>query len=103
MSKENRKEELNATLTQAINNLNEIRGGVKAFMLLALTDEASEEEKDAVRGVNAIEGELGDLVILFNNIPNDIKHAAAMQGLAGILGKVLGGNEKSKSKKGEED
>lgn len=103
MPKENRKEELNATLTEAINNLNEVRGGVKAFMLLALTDEASEEKKDAVRGVNAIGGELGDLVVLFNNIPNDIKHAAAMQGLAGILGKVLGENEKSKSKKGEED
>lgn len=77
-------------------------GGVKAFILLALTDEPSEEEKDAVRGVNAAGGKMKDLVALFNNIDKDIKHAAAIEGLAGILGKVLGGNEKSESEKDKE-
>ena len=77
-------------------------GGVKAFILLALTDEPSDEKEDAVRGVNATGGKMKDLVALFNNINEKIKGAAAMKGLINILEKVLDGNEKSESEKSKE-
>ena len=95
MSKENKKEKIKTDFANAIDKLNELRGGVKAFILLALTDEASEKDKDTIRGVNAVSGKMKDLVVLFDNIDKDIKHAAAIGGIAEILGKVLGKNEKS--------
>ena len=102
MSEETKQKELEANFAKAIDRLNELRGGVKAFILLALTDEPSDEKEDAVRGVNAAGGKMKDLVALFNNINEDIKGAAAMKGLINILGKVLDGNEKSESKKDKE-
>ena len=97
MSKE--KEEIEDAFAKGIDELNELRGKVKAFMLLALTEEPSEEKEDAVRGVNAVCGKLDDLVKLFENISPDIKSAAGIKGLVDILGKVFGENEESESEK----
>lgn len=102
MSEEMKQKEVEAGFAKAIDHLNELRGGVKAFILLALTDEPSDEKGDVVRGVNATGGEMEDIVTLFNNIDEKIKAAAVTHGLIGILGKVLGKNEKSESEKDKE-
>lgn len=89
MSKENKKEELNTSLIKAINDLNEMRGNVKAFILLASTDEPSKEKTDAVHGINAVGGKMNDLVELFYNIDPDITHAATMLTLGCSLAKAF--------------
>lgn len=93
------KEEIEDAFAKGIDELNELRGKVKAFMLLAMTDEPSEEKEDAVRGFNAVYGKLDDLVKLFENISPNIKSAAAMKGLADILGKVFDDEESESEKK----
>lgn len=99
MTEENKKEEIEAAFAEGIDDLNELRGKVKAFMLLALTEEPSEGKEDAVRGVNAVYGKLGDLVKLFENISPEIKSAAGIKGLVDILGKVFEKNKESESEK----
>lgn len=89
MSKENKKEEIEAEFAKGIDELNKLRGKVKAFILLASTDEPSEEKEGAVRGVNAVGGKMKDLVTLYENISPDIKSAAGRKGLVDILGEIL--------------
>lgn len=99
MSEENKKEEIEAAFVKSLDELNKLRGSIKAFMLIAITDEESNEEEDAGRGVNATVGRMKDLVTIFNNIKPEIKHAAAIGSLSEILGKVFGENEKSETEK----
>ena len=91
MSEENKKEKIEAVFAKSIDELNKLRGKVKAFILLASTDEPSEEKEDAVRGVNAVGGKMKDLVTLFENISPNIKSAAGRKGLVDILGRFLEG------------
>ena len=58
MSEENKRKETEAAVDKALNELNKLRGSIKAFMLIAITDEESNEEEDAVRGVNATVGRM---------------------------------------------
>ena len=99
MSEENKKEEIEDVFAKGIDKLNKLRGKVKAFILLALTDEPSEEKENAVRGVNAVGGKMCDLVKLFENISPNIKSAAALNGLVNMLGEILDENEESESDK----
>ena len=99
MSEENERKEIEAAVDNALNELNKLRGSIKAFMLIAITDEESNEKEDADRGVNATVGRMKDLVTIFNNIKPEIKHAAAIGSLSEILGKVFGENEKSETEK----
>lgn len=99
MSEENERKEIEAAVDNALYKLNELRGNIKAFMLIAMTDEESNKKEDAVRGVNATVGRMKDLVTIFNNINPEIKHAAAIGSLSEILGKVFGENEKSETEK----
>lgn len=101
MSEEIKKKELEAAFDKAFEELNKLRGNVKAFIFLALTDEPSKEEEEAVRGINAVGGKMNDLVELYYNIDPDIKRAAATSSLVEILGKVFGGKEKSAPEKDE--
>ena len=99
MSEENKKEEVETIFAKSLDELNKLRGKVKAFMLLALTEEPSEGKEDAVRGINAVGGKMWDLVKLFENISPEIKSAAEIKGLVDILGKVFEENEESESEK----
>ena len=92
-----KEEEKKATLNEALDDINKLRGNIKAFIFLALTDEPSKNTEGAVCGINAVSGEIKDLVTLFNNIDPEIKCAAVASSLGGILGKVLGGKGKSAS------
>lgn len=103
MSKENKKEEIEAEFAKSLDELNKLRGNVKAFILLASTNEPSEEKEGAVQGLNASCGKLGDLVKLFENISPDIKSASTLIGLVENLGKVFGENEESESEKKDGD
>lgn len=96
MSKE--KEKIEAKFAKSIDELNELRGKVKAFILLALTEEASKEKEDANLGLNASCGKLKDLVTLYDNISPDIKSAAEIKGLFNILGKVFDDKESESEK-----
>lgn len=78
MSEENKRKETEAAVDKALYELSKLRGSIKAFMLIAITDEESNEEEDAVRSVNATVGRMDDLVTIFNNIEPEIKHAAAI-------------------------
>ena len=91
MSKEIKKEEIEDAFDKSINKLNELRGKVKAFMLLAITDEPSEEREGVVLGINSVAGKMKDLVTIFENISPDIKSAAGRKGLVDILGEFLEG------------
>lgn len=97
------KEEIEDAFAKGIDELNELRGKVKAFMLLALTEEPLEEKEDANLGLNASCGKLEDLVTLYDNISPDIKSAAGICGLVKILGKVFDVNEESESEKKDGD
>ena len=99
MSEENERKEIEAAVDNALYKLNELRGNITAFRLIAMTDEESNKKEDAVRGVNATVGRMKDLVTIFNNIKPEIKHAAAIGSLSEILGKVFGENEKSETEK----
>ena len=67
-------------------------------MLLALTDEPSEERENAVIGINSVAGSLKDLVIIFNNISDDIKAAAALESMGVIMDNII-----NRKKKNEEE
>lgn len=89
MSEENKKQEVNEAFAKTMEHLNGMRGGVKAFMILAMTDEpAKDGEKDAVNGISATGGKMADVVVLFENIDPKIKNVAAMHDLVGIMGKI---------------
>lgn len=92
------KEEIEDAFAKGVDELNKLRGKVKAFILLASTEEASKEKEDANLGLNASCGKLEDLVTLYDNISPDIKSAAAMKGLADILGKVFDDKESESEK-----
>lgn len=101
MSEEIKKKELEAAFDKALEELNKLRGNIKAFIFLALTDEHSKEDEEAVCGVNAVGGKVKDLITLFHNINPDIKRAAATSSLVEVLGEVFGGEEKSAPEKDE--
>lgn len=103
MSEKNKKEEIEAEFAKSIDALNDLRGKVKAFILLASTDEPSEGKEDAVRGVNAVYGKMCNLVALHDNISPDIKSASVLVNMVEILGKVFGENEESESEKGRRE
>ena len=56
------KEEIEDAFAKGVDELNKLRGKVKAFILLASTDEPSEEKENAVLGINYSFGKPKDLV-----------------------------------------
>lgn len=94
--KNENKDEKIATLEQAIGFLNEIKGKVKAFILLASTDEPSTDAEKSIRGLNAVSGKMGDLIELYENIDEDIKIEAGVRGFVDAL-------KKAAQKRGQED
>lgn len=91
MSKENKTQNINANFDKVLNELNELKKrGVKAFILLAVTDEpAKDGDKKGLCGINAASGSKGDLVNLYKNIDKEISVAASMEGFCDFLGKLL--------------
>lgn len=89
MSEEAKQNDVKTAFNKAIENLSEMRGGVTAFILLAVTDEpARDGAKNAMHGINSSGGNMKDLVNLFKNIDSKIKTAAAMQDLFEIMDKL---------------
>lgn len=91
MSKKITQKELEATFDKALNDLNAMRGKVKAFILIAATDDPSndKEKKKAFKGISSSGGEMGHLVTLYENIDDKIKLFSAIRGLSGILGNMF--------------
>lgn len=67
-------------------------------MVLALADKPSEEWENAVMGINFVAGSLKDLVIIFNNINNNIKAAAALESMGVIMDNIINGKKKNEEK-----
>ena len=93
------KEEIEDAFAKGVDELNKLRGKVKAFILLASTEEASKEKEDANLGLNASCGKLEDLVTLYDNISPDIKSASVLVNMVEILGKVFDDEESESEKK----
>lgn len=74
-------------LEEAMENLEEIKEDVKAYIILAVTDEEN-SDGTANTGVHAVCGRCRDLCNLVSNLPEDILEGVAMW----IMKKGLKGN-----------
>ena len=100
---EDREQEIKEGFNKSIELLSKIKGEVKAYMLLALTDDPSSDgDKNSVHGVNASGGKMKHLVTLFNNIPKQIKAAAAAKSLIDVMKTIEGEVEKNDSNRADE-
>lgn len=88
MSTENKTNNTNADFDEALKKLDELRGGVTAFILLAATDKPSKDRENASAGINYCSGNSRDLANLYLNIPDKISKIAAAEAILKTLTEI---------------